>query len=237
MTITLSNPFAFVDTLLTELTPEKYYSLMRAAQQATILEWRDRSEFPGLAARFRGVGNQMRYGFQNRLRSTAGRPAKRGDGSDYVNSGGTRDAMMKREPHSLNTKGSKVAKTIFKYGGGKINFLTAINGVADEQWVKAVDRVSAQAYVRHQKNKTTGTATLVAVSGYVAYRPVTHHVVVRSSVSYAQDWARFDYDLAWMQARVPVVFMELARTGAMRGGKLKFQYTKASKWQLDFGSD
>jgi hypothetical protein len=31
--------------------------------------------------------------------------------------------------------------------------------------------------------------------------------------------------------------MELARTGAMRDGKLIFRYTKAAHWNIDFGTD
>lgn len=236
MTIKLSNPFAFVDTMLAELSPEKFYSLMRAAQQMTILEWRDRLEYPGLAARFTGVGNQLRYGFQERLQSTNRRPLKRGDGSDYVNTGAMKRTMLQRKPHSLNNKGAKVAVTIFKYGGLALNFLTKINGVASETWHTSVDPVSVKPYVQI-RNRNTGNAAIVAISPYVMRRPVRHHVVTRSSISYAEDWGRFAGDMAWMQQRVPVVFMELARTGVMREGKLKFRYSKAAHWQLDFGSD
>jgi hypothetical protein len=235
--ITLSNPFSFIDEMLSELSPEKFYSLMRAAQQMTILEWRDRLEYPGLAARFTGVGNQLRYGFQNRLKSTDRRREKKMDGSDFVFTGGTKRAMMQRKPHSANNKGSKVAVTTFKYGGLGINFLTKINGVVTDEKVRAVDRVAAKAYIQTRHNKEKGTASIVAISGYTMSRPTIHHIVQRSSISYAQEWGNFAGDMAWLQARVPVVFMELARTGVMRDGKLKFRYSKAAHWQLDFGSD
>jgi hypothetical protein len=116
--------FKDLDGLVKSMRGDLFARWMRRAQKQALVEWRDRTEPPGLMARFERAGIGF-YGFSARAR-----PRK---GGYYVRSGALREQMRKRKPFAKNKRGTDVV-TVFKYGGGALNFLT------DKKGIKGVTR-------------------------------------------------------------------------------------------------
>lgn len=204
--------------LVQQLKGDLFVRWTRRAQKAALIEWRDRRESPGLAARFTAAGSAF-YGFGER-------PTKynRGKGStqDYVKTGDFRDSLKLRKPRAIRGTGDTVT-TRLRYGGGVLNFLTKIGPMTNE--ARIVERIPVQirgySYrVQMNLDKTGGRE--ITVRGHTAQRQRIRRQVTRSSTSYAAEFGRFVKDQPWIAQRTAELFAEIVRKAAFtKGGKLK----------------
>lgn len=202
-----------LDTLVQQLRGDVFARWMRRAQKAALLEWRDRIQPPGLAARFTKAGSAF-YGFGERTQKY--NKSKRGYPQDYVKSGGFRRQVLKRRPRSF--RGGTAIVTKLAYGGGVLNFLTGIGPVTSQAVIKSVQSVPVSGYTyRHPK---TGTA--VTVQPRARLQITTVGKPQRSSVSYADEFGRFMRDRPWLATRTLELFKLIVTRGAFsKRGKLR----------------
>ncbi len=205
--IATANPLPDLQRLVDQLRGDLFARWMARAQKGALLEWRDRMQAPGLAARFTFAGNDF-YGFKGQH----GRSyfVQKGRLPDYVKTGHFRDMLAKRKPRTV--RGSKVdVTTRLAYGGGVLNFLANIGPVIGEH--KEVTRVpivvAGYAYKHHK------TAKIVVVPGHAATRRRIRWVFERSSESFADAFGKFDRDRPWIANRVGELFQVIVQRAAL----------------------
>lgn len=205
-----------LDSLAQQLKSGLYLRYMRAAQKMALLEWRDRTAAPGLAARF-VYANRKIYNFADR---TGRYDQRKGYLPDYVFSSALRDAMKTREPVSVNGGGTE-AVTRMKYGGGHLNFLTTKRGSHGPPTISRMDiNVAIQPYTKTQV-RDDGSATVTAVSGYTQVRRNRKVTTWNMSPdSYSAEFGRFTLDAPWIKARTLDYFRQIVRGMVWRFGKI-----------------
>lgn len=205
--IATANPLPDLQRFVGQLRGDLFARWMGRAQKAALIEWRDRTQAPGLAARFTFAGNDF-YGY----RGQHGRSyfVQKGRLPDYVKTGSLRDMLAKRKPRTI--RGTKAdVTTRLAYGGGHLNFLANIGPVIGEhKEVTRVPIVVAGYSYKHHK-----TAKIVVVPGHAATRQRIRWVFERSSESFADAFGRFDRDRPWIAARVPELFLKIYQRAAL----------------------
>lgn len=212
--IASANPLPDLQRLVDQLRGDLFARWMGRAQKGALIEWRDRTQAPGLAARFTFAGNDF-YGF----RGHNGRSyfVQKGRLPDYVKTGRLRDMLAKRKPRTI--RGSKAdVTTRLAYGGGALNFLANIGPILSEH--KEVTRVpivvAGYAYKHHK------SAKIVVVPAHPSTRRRIRWVYERSSESYADAFGRFDRDRPWIANRVGELFLVIFQRAALtKGGQLR----------------
>ena len=210
--------------LMKSLRADLFARWMRRAQKQALMEWRDRTAPPGLMARFERAGIGF-YDFSQRVRR---RPA-----GFYLKSGGLREMMRRRKPRSLNNRGTDVV-TVFKYGGGALNFMT------DQRGIKTVSKSTARVPVT-MPAVTRNPATVAQfdrpggimvksyvrsggpVKSYVQTRTTIIRTVNKSDRTMSQEFGGFVRDRAWITKRTGVLFASISRRAAVnhRTGGIK----------------
>ncbi len=221
--------FKDLNGLVKSLRSDLFARWMRRAQKQALIEWRDRTTPPGLMARFERAGIGY-YDFSQRQRR---RPA-----GFYLKSGGLREAMRRRKPRSLNGRGTDVV-TVFKYGGGALNFLTDTRGVKMVSKSKARIPVTMPAVTRRpavvaQFDRPGGIMVKSyiraggPVKSYVQTRTTIIRTVNKSDRTMAQEFGGFVRDRAWISERTGVLFASIARRAAVdrRTGGIKSDVLK-----------
>lgn len=206
--------FKDLDAFVQQLRGDLFARWMRRAQKAALLEWRDRKDPPGLAARFTAAGAafyrfgpRSSYGVLNRIK---------GGTQHYVLTGGTRDMMAKRRPTAV--RGTQDIVSRLKYGGGKLNFLTNVGAVTGRNVVRWRETVAVAGYT-YKHHKTGATVSVSPGTSNRARKKVTF---TRSATSYAADFGRFLRDSPWIADRTAVLFREIIRRAAFtKGGMLR----------------
>lgn len=214
--MTTAPVFKDLEGLVKSLKGELFSKWMRRAQKQALTEWRDREQAPGLAARFTKAGEQF-YNFSKRLFRRK-LPA-------YVHTGALRDMMKRRTPKALNNRGTDVV-TVFKYGGGALNFLGTIQGVKSISVTRVpitvnMPAVNRKASTVRRYTVPGGTVThehsvrAHSVRAYSFTRQATKKTVITASKSYAAEFAEFTRDQAWISKRVGVIFSMIARRASV----------------------
>ncbi|MES2340006.1 MAG: hypothetical protein V4537_18080 [Pseudomonadota bacterium] len=216
--ISTTNPLPDLERFVDQLRGDLFARWMARAQKGALIEWRDRTTAPGLAARFTFAGNDF-YGYhgQDHDVGSRGYMQKKGFLPVYVKTGRLRDMLAKRKPRTI--RGSKAdVTTRLAYGGGALNFLSNIGPILNShrETTRVPIVVAGYSYKHHK------TATIVVVPGHAATRKRIRLVVERSSESFADAFGRFDRDRPWIAARVPELFMKIYERAALtKGGTLR----------------
>lgn len=210
--------------LVASMRGDLFARWMRRAQKQALIEWRDRKQAPGLAARFE-KSNADFYDFSKRSR-----PRRT---PFYVKTGKLRDMMSQRKPKAENNRGTDVVTTL-KFGGGSLNFLQNIRGVASIS--KSVTRVAVTVSAHQRRGSTVNQfdrpgGVIVksyqrkggAIAAYSATKTVTHSVTAPAARSYAAEFGAFHRDQPWIAKRVEVLFAQIARKASIdrRSGGIK----------------
>lgn len=199
--------------LVDQLRGDVFARWMARAQKGALIEWRDRTTAPGLAARFTFAGNDF-YGF----RSQHGRSyfVQKGRLPDYVKTGRLRDMMKARLPRTV--RGTGDVTTRLAYGGGALNFLTAIGPVIGEH--KEVTRIPVTVAGYSYKHHRSGA--IVVVASHPGTRKRIRWVYERSTESFADAFGKFDRDRPWIANRVGELFLAIFRAAALtKRGELR----------------
>jgi hypothetical protein len=210
--------------LVASMKGDLFARWMRRAQKQALIEWRDRKQAPGLAARFEKSGEQF-YEFSKRPR-----PRRT---PYYVKTGKLRDMMSQRKPKAKNNRGTDVV-TALKFGGGALNFLGSKYGIYSI--TKSTTRVQVTV-TGHQRKTSTVTQFDrpggVKVKSYTraggpikAYSFSRAQTVIGSSPvskSYAAEFGAFHRDQPWITKRVEVLFSQISRKASIdrRSGGIK----------------
>lgn len=181
------------------------YRWMRSAQKRAVIAWRDRREYPGLAFRFSDEGKR-RYGFSDR---TGRYDNSKHYAPDYVNTGRFRDALLARQPKSVNTGGDTVI-TRFSIFGGALNLMGSQRGVVNE--VRKVERKRVQKLAHQRRTKTGKT---VNVRGYEQWSTFVNIERTHAARTYRDEWSLTAADLAWIADETSANFR-----ATITGGKL-----------------
>ncbi len=196
-----------LDRLVTQLRGDLFVRWMKQAQKAALIEWRDRTEAPGLAARFTKTGD----GFYNFTPRTKKYNRRKGGLPDFVYTTGLREMIKSREPKSLNN-GNVEAITRIKFGGGALNFLTAVKKMVGFSITVLASKTHIKAYFRKGKS----------VRGYEGTRKRRRINKQLGAVSYADEYGRLDKDIPWLRAKVLENFNRIFRRAALtKRGTLK----------------
>lgn len=202
--------------LVASLKGDLFTRWMKRAQKQALIEWRDRKQAPGLAARFEKSGEGF-YDFSKRSR-----PRRT---PYYVKTGKLRAMMSRRTPKARNS-GSDVVTTL-KFGGGALNALTNKYGVYSVSKTTTRTQVTVTS---HQRKASTVTQFDrpggVKVKSYnrsggpiKAYSFSRAQTVIGSSPvskSYAAEFGAFHRDQPWITKRVSVLFSIIARKASVR---------------------
>lgn len=209
--------FKDLDGLVRSLRGDLFARWMRRAQKQALIEWRDRTEPPGLMARFERAGIGF-YSF-----SARSRPRR---GGYYVRTGALREQLRRRRPLAKNKRGVDVV-TVFKYGGGALNFLTdkkGIKGVTRQAMSVSVTMPattrSPHSYLRQNNVYPRAGGP---VRAYTYTRTTTSTTGIPASTSYAAEFGAFLRDAAWIRRRSDVLFSIIARKASVdrRTGGIK----------------
>jgi hypothetical protein len=196
-----------LDGLVSQLRGDLFVRWMKQAQKAALLLWRDRSETPGLQARFTRAGDSY-YGFTPRAKSYNRR---KGGLPDFVYTTGLREMMKSRQPKSLNT-GNTEAVTRIKFGGGALNFLTAVKKTVGFVVSIVSTKTQVKAYFR-------GTKTVKGYEGTRKHKTISR---TRGTVNYAEEYGRLTRDMPWLQNKVKELFLAIFRkAGLTKSGQLR----------------
>jgi hypothetical protein len=191
-----------LEALMFRLKGKTLISLLRKAQRQTLLEWRDRTAAPGLAARFT-TGGEKFYAYGQRWGAYW---RKKGSLPDFWKTGRLRDMNLKRSPRSVNGTGATVI-TRMKLGGGVLNNLVSVGGITGMQRIvqRAPVVVSPYSYTHHR----SGTA--VSVAQTTQMRTTNKLVVQRSSRSMAEEFIDTVRDRPWIERRCDQVIGQMLR--------------------------
>lgn len=200
--------FMDLNRLVQSMKSGLYVRFMRRAQKATLMEWRDRQQTPGLRARFTHSGRPY-YNFSDRSQRKRRLPF-------YVNTGRLRDSLMRRKPKSLNTRGTDVV-TVLKFGGGALNFLNNKFGTSSRSVTQSSTTVTVSGHRRRSG------ATSISVRSYRQRKVVDRVVRNRSNKSYAAEFGAFVRDAPWIKKRTAVLFSQIVRRSVIdrRTGGIK----------------
>lgn len=190
-------------TLVEFLRGDLYVRFMRRAQKQALIEWRDRSNPPGLDARFTEEGKSF-YDFSRRQRP------RRGKGY-FIHSGALRRMMKTRQPRSLNTRKDTVVTTM-KYGGGALSFLVDVRGTRS---ISRSHTVAAVQVRGHTRRGIGGIATIVQVKTYSQQHRIDKTVRNKASLPYSAEFARFIRDQAWIEKRTGQLFLMIVRRAVL----------------------
>jgi hypothetical protein len=208
----------------------KIRQTIRRGQRTAIRVWRDRTDAPGLMARFeverlgtdRVEGPDNPWRFSLRRLSTDRKKMRSGMFRDFLFSGSLREQLRRREPVTA-TSGDFVVST-FAMGGGALNLLGAKKGVTARTIDYRELSVPRQGYTYTRKG---GTVAVPAGTLRVRGRHITE---TPSERSYTEEFQDLRPDLPWVSdladreiarsaragLRAPV--SELVRVGSNRSG-------------------
>lgn len=179
----------------------------KKAQRSAVIEWRDRTQAPGVRVRFLPAGKQA-YDFSMRSR---GYQRKKGAKTpDYVYTGAFRESLMARKPKT-KVEGHDVV-TRFSLMGGAMNLLAGKRGARTQTEVVKTETVAVKSHIR---------------SGHTvqAYNQTRRELRVQrtpASRTYAQEFAIQVQDQAWINARTNQRLLEIVRRAAFKkNGQLR----------------
>lgn len=208
-----SVPLADLEAMAAQVDGGLFVRWMKQAQKAALIEWRDRTATPGLAARFTHGGEDF-YGFTPR---TLKYNKQKGGLPDFVRTGGLREMVKARTPRSQNN-GNLEAITTLKFGGGALNFLQNITRTSSEPAGTKSNSVTIKAYVR----RGPGGKGQIAVNSYLGTRKSKTYTKVTQTINYAAEYGQAANDLPWIEEKVKEHFLRIFRSAAVtKGGRLK----------------
>lgn len=208
--------FKDLDGLAKSLKSDLFVRWMKRAQKQALIEWRDRTEAPGLAARFTEAGKSY-YNFSNRVNK------KR---APYVLSGALRKMLLQRKPQARRSDKTEVV-TFLKFGGGALNFLDKIYGTRSTTTSLTTTVATVKSYQRGDANVTTTNGTFIRRGGTVQGYQINHVSKtikkIKSPNSYAEEFAQFTKDGPWIAQRARALFALIARKSSVdrRTGGIK----------------
>lgn len=210
----MGEPLTHLMKLAETLRGDVFARWMKRAQKAALIAWRDRKIMPGLAARFTREGASF-----YRFSPTPNRYAKsKGNLPEYVKTGRLRDLMRTRMTRSKH--GADVVTSI-RFGGGPLNFLTAIGGVVTTRKDKVTGTELVNAYSYPRRTKAGATVT-ISVASYGRRYSRVRTTLIRSGISYAAQFGDLSRDREWIRVRSLVEFRRILRGAAFdKNGVLK----------------
>ncbi len=215
----MTNPMPDLQRLVDQLRGDLFHRWMTRAQKATLIEWRDRQDAPGLAARFTFSGNDF-YGFKGQ--HGRGYFVQKGRLPDYVKTGRLRDMQAARKPETVRGSGTDVV-TRMRIGGGSLNQLTTIGPVISE--AKQVQRIPTMIRGYSYPHHKTGTMVTVAAHPSTRRRVTWHYT--RSAVSFADQFLDLTKDRQWLADRVRYHFERIVSSAAFtKRGELRSSVLK-----------
>lgn len=186
--------FADLNTIVASMRGDLYARVMRKAQRMALIEWRDRKQAPGVAARMEESGKTF-YNFSARSRPRKGKPY-------YVHSGGLRRMLLARKPKSAYQGAHRVV-TRLKYGGGALNFLVDKRGTRSTTRSLTVATVTVAAHTRR--------AGTVQVTSYAQAKRIDRVIRNKAAHPYSAEFGQFQRDRVWIQQRTRELFVMLLR--------------------------
>lgn len=217
-------PLPDLTRLVDLLKPKEFRGHIAAAQKAAWLEWRGRSEYPGLAMRFSLNRTPNDYGFSARTRRGTGGRRER-TLPYYVNSGAFKRALMQRRPKS--SYGDASVSTRFTIFGGVLNLLGAPmqRGWQSTVTAQKVETVQRYSYIRKVKGRP------VHVRAYTQRQVTNTYAGGLSSRTYADEWNFRPDEIVWIARRTDTILRErLARIG-YKNGSLRLKYRRRADEQ------
>jgi hypothetical protein len=211
--------FKDLNNLAQSLRSDIFVRFMKRAQKQALLEWRDRTTAPGLAARFTKAGKSF-YGFSDRVN-------KKRD--PYVKTGQLRTMLSKRRPHSKRSTDTEVV-TALKFGGGALNFLSKKYGTKSKTTSYTTTVVQVRAAQRRAHNFVRSGKSFARrggpVSGYSQAKTTATVNRIKSPVSFASEFAQFTHDGPWISQRARTLFATITRKAVIdrRTGGIKSSY-------------
>jgi hypothetical protein len=220
------DPLPDLTRLVDLLHPKEFRGHVAAAQKAAWIEWRGRSQYPGLAMRFSLNRTPNDYGFSSRSRRGS-KYSSRGNRTTpyYVNSGSFKRAVMQRRPKSAY--GDASVTTRFTIFGGVLNMLGAPmqRGWQSTVTAQKVETVQRPAHFRSVNGRP------VRVRSYSQRKVTNTYEGGLSPRTYADEWNFRPDEVQWIASRTDTILRErLARIG-YKNGSLKLKYRRRAEEQ------
>lgn len=234
---TRQQPLPDLEALVRQLRGDLFQRWMTRAQKGALLEWRDREQTPGLAARMTAPGEKYyRWGDRAPRYYAQKIPGYVRNFSapvrEYFKTGALRQRLLARRPKAI--RGGDVVRTRLAYGGLSLNFMDGPSYRPVQQVVRLVERVSItvreHAVAAHQRSvRTRSGLRRVMVAGYQVGahrvdRIVGRSQLVRGGEPYGRAWgAAFkQLDAPWIQTRVAELFRAIVSKAALdRRGRVR----------------
>jgi hypothetical protein len=221
-----------LQTLAARLVPGELTGLVLKAQRLALYEFRDRDEFPGVAARFKERALVQRervqaspyYGFHLRSsaiiqRSLSSRSLRNGRVRSFTSKGGMlpaftysgamRTELLKRPVRRVHGDGDSVGMRLSLHHR-VLNFLGDKHGVQSVTMEKIPATYQMTVY---KDSVAKAGAYKVSVT-----RQIRHRRIQRAAQTYAQEWAIRPAEAVWVQRRVDIEMNILLRAWRPKPG-------------------
>lgn len=185
-----------LDEYLSRFKPEKVRSSARAALRLALLEFRDRKEFPGVAARFT-MSAYGDYRFSHRL-TRRGRKIML---DPYVATGGMRSEVLRRKPRIKN--GTDEVTGRISINARVMNFLRSVYPTAIIVKSRESVRDIRGPFVRMVKGRA------VQVNAHTVLIHKTKYERKKKTDSYAEEWGLRHAETKWIQDRANALLREV----------------------------
>ncbi len=163
-------PMPAITEAIELLRDDLLYRWRRQSQKRALLRWRDRTQPPGVMARFLPGGKPYYHFSDRRFKYRKGK----GYLPDYVKTGRFRDALKTRNPKSMNTGGTEVI-TKLSIDGGPLNALSNIKGVQREVVTKERVLIHRRAYTATRHYRSANSQHLHSATATVSVRAYDQH--------------------------------------------------------------
>lgn len=206
MALVRNAPLAQLTAMTHDLSEKYIRNIVRLAQRAAWMEYRDNKVFPGAAFRFTKSAKGV-MGFSHR---SFKHDKRKGHLPDYVFTGRFRDAVLARNPKT--SQEGAIVRTKFSIFGGVMNLLTAKSGVESSAQIKGL--VKRYAHQRRAKSGNIVSVREYMQRGFIRGNP--------SGKSYAEEWGFRPEEVAWVGQRTDAIGTQLYNATAFdKNGNLR----------------
>jgi hypothetical protein len=212
-------PLPQLQAMAASLAEPVWRRLMTRAQKAALIQWRDSTTAPGLAARMTRAGKDA-YGYADRI-STPRR--KRGTAAAFNKSGALARMLATRRPRGI--RDPAMVRTRLAIGGGALNFLGGMRGgTVSTVRVPVAVQISAHAVRTHTRRST----------GVAAYARASYSAIRIRRRTNRQEWEDFSKDAPGLRRMVADHFLTIVRSAAYtKTGRTRAGFAFPARQELD----
>lgn len=205
-----------LDTLVRDLKDNVLKRWSRAAVRASLLEFRDRDQAPGVKARFSAAAYKPPYDFADRFSRKGKDFAPDASIVPYVRTGAMRSTILKRAPRIKNGTAEVVGR--FSLWAPALAFLAKRKGI--ERTVKTERMESVQIKATTRKHPKTGAVH--AVAAYTAVRRIRTFTRTYRTQTMAQEWGLRGFEQDSIARRSDELLRDIYRRSAVtKGGRIR----------------